>query len=51
MLGEHSQIWGGLIGSLGLQEGGEGADFYASFYNDHVSDTLTIFWQTLSSGR
>lgn len=33
-----SQIWGGVIGSLGLEEGNEGADFYAVFYNDHVSD-------------
>eukprot|EP00904_Undaria_pinnatifida_P011660 jgi/Undpi1/7624/HiC_scaffold_23.g10097.m1 len=30
-----TQVWGGVIGSLGLQEGNEGADFYAAFYNDH----------------
>lgn len=30
------QIWGGVIGALGLEEGNGGADFYASFYNDHV---------------
>lgn len=36
-VGNHTQIWGGVIGALGLEEGNEGADFYAAFYNDHVS--------------
>ena len=31
-----SQTWGGVIGALGLEEEGGGADFYASYYNDHV---------------
>ena len=31
-----SQIWGGVIGGLGLEEGNSAADFYASYYNDHV---------------
>ena len=30
----YSQTWGGVIGSLGLEE--DGADFYASYYTDHV---------------
>ncbi|CAN0304217.1 unnamed protein product [Ascophyllum nodosum] len=30
-----SGIWGGVIGSLGLEEGNGGADFYAAYYNDH----------------
>lgn len=32
------QVWGGIIGALGLEEGNESADFYAAFYNDHVSE-------------
>lgn len=31
------QTWGGLIGSAGLEEDNGGADFYAVYYNDHVS--------------
>lgn len=30
------QTWGGVIGELGLEEGSSAADFYASYYNDHV---------------
>lgn len=33
------QIWGGVIGGLGLEEGNSAADFYASYYNDHVRGT------------
>eukprot|EP00903_Cladosiphon_okamuranus_P021661 g19915.t1 len=31
----YDTVWGGVIGALGLEEGNESADFYASFYNDH----------------
>ncbi|CAM9191796.1 unnamed protein product, partial [Hapterophycus canaliculatus] len=31
----YDQIWGGVIGGLGLEEGSSAADFYASYYNDH----------------
>lgn len=34
-----AQIWGGVIGGLGLEEGNSAADFYASYYNDHVRGT------------
>lgn len=37
-----SQIWGGVIGGLGLEEGNSAADFYASYYNDHVRGTFTL---------
>lgn len=32
------QIWGGVIGGLGLEEDSRAADFYASYYNDHVRE-------------
>lgn len=35
------QIWGGVIGGLGLEEDSSAADFYASYYNDHVRRATT----------
>ncbi|CAM9319222.1 unnamed protein product [Choristocarpus tenellus] len=31
----YDEVWGGLIGSDGLEEGAEGSDFFSVYYNDH----------------